>query len=325
MKNSQINYVVVGGFVLVMVVALLASIALLTGRTGATDPYFAVYDNVSGVQFGTKVMYEGYPIGQVDRIEPVRTDEGTSFRVHLEVQEGWPIPVDSVARVAASGLLAAVAIDIKGGSADSYIEPGSKIPSGSSGNMFAAVSEVAAQVGDLSENGLMPLLETLNDTVGALSGSLKDEAPKIIGSLALVAQDLAQKTPRITENAEILSADLRKVLADGNAEKLQSTITNVTAFSENLLEMSKSLEASRVKVDELVTGLNQTLQGNQENIDDSIKDLRYTLQAVSRNIDSITYNMDGTTRNLLEFSRQVRENPGVLLRGTGGGEDGPRR
>ncbi len=37
MRSSKINYLVVGVFVVGMVVALVGSIALLTGRTGATD------------------------------------------------------------------------------------------------------------------------------------------------------------------------------------------------------------------------------------------------------------------------------------------------
>jgi len=36
---------------------------------------------------------------------------------------------------------------------------------------------------------------------------------------------------------------------------------------------------------------------------------------VSRNIDSITYNLEGTSRNMSEFSREIRENPGLLLGG----------
>ena len=56
-----------------------------------------------------------------------------------------------------------------------------------------------------------------------------------------------------------------------------------------------------------------------------LKDLRYSLQAVARNIDSVTYNLEGTARNMNEFSREIRQDPAVLL---GGGrpreETGPR-
>lgn len=63
MNGGKLNYVVVGAFVLAMLVALVVSLAVLMGRTGATDDYYAVYRNVTGVKFGTQVLYEGYPIG----------------------------------------------------------------------------------------------------------------------------------------------------------------------------------------------------------------------------------------------------------------------
>jgi phospholipid/cholesterol/gamma-HCH transport system substrate-binding protein len=38
-------------------------------------------------------------------------------------------------------------------------------------------------------------------------------------------------------------------------------------------------------------------------------------------MDAISSNLESTSRNLDEFSRQVRENPGVLLRGRDGADD----
>ena len=101
MRNNKLNYVIVGSFVLAMIFGLIFSIAMLTGRTGATDKYFAVYRNVTGVKFGTQVLYEGFPIGQVEEVTPVAEGSKMSFRVDFTVVEGWRIPEDSVAKIAA--------------------------------------------------------------------------------------------------------------------------------------------------------------------------------------------------------------------------------
>ena len=47
----------------------------------------------------------------------------------------------------------------------------------------------------------------------------------------------------------------------------------------------------------------------------------YAADAVARRIDSITSNLEATMRNMNEFSGQVRENPGVLVRGRSSGSD----
>ena len=70
MRSSKINYLLVGCFVLAMIAAVVVTVATLTGRTGAVDRYYAIYSNVTGIKFGTQVIYEGYPIGQVEKLEP---------------------------------------------------------------------------------------------------------------------------------------------------------------------------------------------------------------------------------------------------------------
>ena len=94
MKNNKANYLIVGTFVLAVIVGIVASVALLTGRTGATDDYFAIYDNVTGVEFGTRVLYEGFPIGQVEQVKPVQENNRVRFRIDLSVTENWQIPTD---------------------------------------------------------------------------------------------------------------------------------------------------------------------------------------------------------------------------------------
>ena len=127
MQDSRINYVVVGAFVTGMIVALVVALSILSGRSGATDTYYTLYDNVTGIKYGTAVLYEGYQIGQVDTIEPTANSgvgaapgtnasaKGVLFKVVLKVKRGWRIPEDSVARAAASGILSAMTVDIRGG------------------------------------------------------------------------------------------------------------------------------------------------------------------------------------------------------------------
>lgn len=308
MRDARLNYIVVGAFVLAMLVALVATVAVLTGRTGNTDAYYTHLPNVSGLKYGTKVTYEGFPVGQVDEIEPLRSQGKTSFRVKLVVNHGWLIPLDSTARVAASGLLAAVAVDIKGGASDDFLAPGSEIPSGPAANIFAVMNDVAGQVTDLSQNALKPLLGTLNERIDVVGKLLEKQAPDILANLVAVTSDVHRMTGTLSE----------KVVNDANARRITETLDNMTV-------LSRGLSDSRHKVDAVLASLDKVVAGNRDTVDQSLKDLRHTLQTVARNIDSVTYNLDGTTRNLNEFSRQLRENPGVLLGGTKRGEDGPGR
>ncbi|KIL98225.1 ABC-type transport system involved in resistance to organic solvents periplasmic component [Paramagnetospirillum magnetotacticum MS-1] len=319
MKDSRINYAMVGGFVLAMLVSLVVVVVVLTGRTGATENYYTRLANVAGIKYGTKVTFEGFPVGQVEKISPVHEGNTTAFRLEVSVASDWRIPKDSLARVAASGLLAAVTLDIKGGTSPEMLAPGADIPSGPAANIFAAMNDMAGQITDLNQTALKPLLFSLTQQVGSLGVIMEKHAPELMANLLAVTQDLAAKTPRITADVEKMTGTLSgKVVTDANAERIKETLNNAA-------QLSAGLQDSRKKVDAMLTSLDKSITGNQDNIDQSIKDLRHTLQAVSRSIDSVTYNLDGTTRNLHEFSRQIRDNPGVLIGGNKRGEDGPGR
>ena len=52
---------------------------------------------------------------------------------------------------------------------------------------------------------------------------------------------------------------------------------------------------------------------NDGDLKRAIKDARYIVESVARRIDAINENMEGMSRNMLEFSRQIRQSPGLLL------------
>ena len=65
MKRENINYTVVGSFVLIIAVCFFVFLYQVTGSSGPTDKYYVTYKNVSGIKFGTPVSFGGYQIGQV--------------------------------------------------------------------------------------------------------------------------------------------------------------------------------------------------------------------------------------------------------------------
>ena len=168
MKRENINYVVVGTFVLIIMTSFFAFLYQITGSTGSADNYYVTYNNVTGIKFGTPVSFEGYQVGQVENIEPIRTTGETNYRLTLSIQQGWQVPEDSIAKIVVSGLLAAVTIDIQEGISNVLLEPESEINGREAANLFAAVNEVAADIQDISKNSIKPLMENLNQQVDAI-------------------------------------------------------------------------------------------------------------------------------------------------------------
>lgn len=328
---------------LVVLAGFLVAVALLTGRTGATDRYYTLYDNVAGVKFGTQVLFEGYPVGQVERVVP-QTEEGeVRFRVEMSVEQGFPIPKDSEAVIASTGLLAGVSVQIRGGEADEALQPGSMIAAGASSDVFAAVSNVAGEINRLNDEGLLPLTDKLNRYVDAFGQMLTKRAPRLLDDLESVTGEMAGTAPTATENLEAFTrrlsegvtspdnlARLRRTLANveaasanlnegvlgqANRERIEETLANMRRVSDEFLGLAQQLRRSEERIDGLIASLDETLANNRGDIEQSVEDLRYTLQVVAEHIDAISYNLEGTSRNMHEFSREIRQNPGLLLGG----------
>jgi phospholipid/cholesterol/gamma-HCH transport system substrate-binding protein len=299
MREAQRNYVVVGIFVVAMVVGLVVWIAALSGRTGATDPYSIRYANVMGLAEGTQVFYEGYPVGVIDRIRRVNGAAEPHFRVDVSVERGWRIPDDSVAAITASGLLSAVVIDIHEGASPTALEPGAEIPSLESANVFAAITSVAAQLGDLSENGLRPLLD-----------SLGEGAPAILEKLDSFTTTLNETVAKIND-----------VLRPANTARIERILRNLEFTSEKVATITNGLTETRSELHEVVDTMNRLLDEHEDDLGHAIVDLHDSLEAVAVRIDAISHNLEVTTRNMNEFSGQIRANPGLILRGRDVPED----
>jgi phospholipid/cholesterol/gamma-HCH transport system substrate-binding protein len=293
MRDERRSYVLVGGFVVAMVVALVIWLAALSGRGFAAHRYYVVYSDVLGLAEGTQILYEGFPIGQINGIEPLDREGKRVFRVELGVRRDWKLPEDSVAAVAAPGLLSAVVIDIEGGSSQVMLEPGAEMRGREAASIFAAVNDVAAELSEISEQSLKPLLDSLG-----------------------------RGTPKIVTNVEdftgALNLTLKRIdalLSPGNVERIDRILVNLEATSSGFAAVAGDLSRTRAEIDQLLRTVDGLLDRNQGEIGHAISDLHDSLEAVARHIDAISANLEHSTRNLSEFSRQIRENPGLLVRG----------
>jgi len=400
MKSDRTNYIVVGAFVLVMLVGIVISVAMLAGRTGATDTYYTRYDDVTGLKYGSQVLYMGFPVGQVENISPQLEDGALVFQLELALTDrfkDWKVPNDSIAQMKSAGLLSAMAIDIRSGESDTHLQPNDYIESQPATNIFAAVSDTANTLKRLTESRLEPMLVNLDQYVESIgqifvtdggafmhnlntfSNNLADRGPELVdevvslsASLRITSDNLtkvlspknADKLDGVVDNflktsaslavltgefredvrvllgpksqarvtamvdnfsrasanvaivSQTLDEGVKKVLTPQTAEKMQHALDNVAFAANNIADLTSDLHATRENLDRLFANLDQIVKESRPELRASVTDIRYTFRALSQRVDSITYNLEGASRNLSEFSRTIRNNPAVLLMGT---------
>ncbi len=321
MKRENINYLVVGSFVLLMLAVFFVILYQITGRTGPMDTYYVTYSNVTGVKYGTPVLYEGYQVGQVEKIEPKREAGATRYQLTLAVTRDWTIPSDSVANLVASGLLSAITVEIKEGTGPSLLKPGDYMEGREATNIFAAVNEVAGELQELSRSSIKPLIKNLNDQIDSLAYELKDLTtnsvrPMIDNINQQLGQQIFADLDQLLDNLNDGSERMLQLLDDNNLNNLNQFLGNMETASSTLNDLLDRIEETRAAMNGVLIDINGLVVDNQENLKVSVNDLSKSLDVISQNINAIVYHMEGSTRNMHELSRQLRENPGLILKGS---------
>jgi len=329
MKRDNVNYFLVGCFVLAMIGAFFVLMYYVTGRTGPTDQYYVYYDNVSGLKYGTGVFYEGYRVGQVERVEPHPDTKGVHYKITLDIARGWHIPDDSVARVVASGLIAAVTIEIDEGKSTNYVAPGGEIAGEEQVDLFAMLGRAAADFHTLSEEGVMPVLDNLNNRITEVAEEMinfrKDELTPFMQMVhARIDQDLIGDVRKILTRLDDGAKNLQEILGQENRRRVESFLVHIDDAAVNVNDLMIRIESTRARMDEVLAALgglvNENAEGMSrtiEDVDKSVREIRRSLTTVNEHLDTILYHVEGSARNMHEFTRAIRENPARLLRGSG--------
>jgi len=276
MKKDNLNYTLVGGFVVAVMLLLFYILFRITGHESGLQNYYVVFNKVAGIKEGASVTFSGYKIGQVETLIPIQENNHTVYKMLLLVKENWPIPEDSVAKIIMPGVIADKQIDITEGESPTHLKPGDQIPSQSSMDMMLVVQDIAQQ--------------------------LQAFIPRVTGD-----------TKNLLSSLNNSAGQLEKLMSEENQQHVSHMFKNADAASYNLSKLAKSFDNVQLQLDKLLSRSNQLITDNEADLHQSIIELRQTMHLISSKMEPLLYNMDASSRNLNEFSRQIRNNPASLI------------
>lgn len=302
MKRDHINYLLAGTLVIVALLVGGYVLYRLSGGTGPAVDYSLQLNNVSGLKAGTPVYFEGYRVGQVTAIAASHNGPQTRFVVTVEIIRGWPIPADSIARLAASGLLADVLISISAGSAEAVLTPGSEIRAENQPDLFMALGALASDAQTLTRERIDPLLRLANERLDGITADLDRDAPEIVGNLN-------QALARIRGAAEGAEA----LLGADNRAAVEIILKRLDEAGGHIASLSADLHQSRAALDRTLDAASTLLESNQADVRSTVMDMRDTLAVLASRIEAISYHLETSSRNFNEFSREIRQQPSLLI------------
>ena len=326
MKKDKLNYLLVGTFVAVMLVAFLLLLFALTGRSGPTDRYTVFYDNVSGLKFGTSVYYEGYRVGQIEDLSPDPTDKGMRYKIILSVKSGWRIPSDSVASAASSGLISAITIEIEQGEALSFLKPGDTIKGRGQADLFAVINQAATDFRSLSREGIMPVMKNLNTRITELAqeivGFRRDDLTPFVQMMhKRLDEDLISEAVDLLDHLDESAQGLQTLLGSENQERVEIFLIHVDDVAVTMNELINRIENTRLQMNGVLGSLENVVEKNRSGLSNtvssaetSMKEVELAVQTFNQHLSVILYNIESGSRHMSEFARSIRENPSRLIR-----------
>lgn len=235
--ETRSNYVLVGGVVIALTVALFAFVLYLAKFSGEEKRQFDIFfrQSISGIAIGSPVQFKGVPVGQIKEIAllPKTPD---AVRVRIDVGADVPILQGTSAAIEGVGFTGVSQIQLTGAMAGAppitEIGPFGKpvIPprAGALGQLLASAPELLNNVSALTAS-LNELLNPANRkslgnilaNADRLTGSLADRGPEIAATLVETRATLKQATEaaaaltRLTGHADtILTTDAGPLVHD---------------------------------------------------------------------------------------------------------------
>lgn len=280
-------------------IALISGVVLYLGFNflkgvdflSASNKYYAVYDNVDGLQKSNPVIINGYAIGRVSKIKLL---ESNLILVELDIQEDLALGDSTKAILGNTDFLGSKGIVLDVGPLNNLIEPGDTL-----------IPVVDKGLGELL-NSVDPVATNLNTTITRINEiliGLKGSGEKINETIDEVKEMTIQVNGIIGENRYRM------------ANIMDNTAKTVSSLNERLADLEPVLKKTEGALDSVNNlELSQTLQSVQATIDNlngtitKLTDENGTVGKLVSN-DELYQKLDATMTNLNDLINHINYYP----------------
>ena len=293
-----------GVFLTVSTALMIILFVLIVGKQlmEKSDTYFIKYENtsVNGLQIGGAVKLNGISIGRVEDIT-IDKEDITRVIVELSIRGGTPIKSDFVATLVPVGITGLKQVELIGGSNSSkFLTSGDTIKAGVS--TFDSITGKAEIIAEKLEH-------VLNNIAELTSGENKENFERIIENTSEIIDENKESFSSIVRNTDSLSYHVTVLAASAASsmqkiddiiasEELQKILSNSAQFTDSIIE-ENLIQELMLTISEFrmaVKNINKLVQSSK-------RDLLPTFESLRETIDYLN-----------EFSRQIGEEPSLLLR-----------
>lgn len=300
---SKVNYTIVGLFVLLFGVGLVAFFFWLAkyGLTQQYDVYKTYfYESVAGLSKDSVVRLRGVDIG---RVKEIRIDPKNIRRVEvlMNIKHGTPIKEDMVAHTSMLGVTGLLSIEIEGGSNSAKTLKPSKdhIPVIKSSSSW--LNQTKKDIGTLADQLAHLVVQTdkllSDENIGYINGILKNTEEMTQKGTALL-DDLNQTVLAYRVGMKKLTKDIDSMTVTFNK------VGNVTVPAvKKFMQTTRNFNRVTLKVE-------RSLDRGDYNLKKILEPILVDVEILSNQVNALAEELKESPSDILFKSRRSRPGPG---------------
>ena len=250
----------IGLFAIICIMALVYGINYLKGVNILSDnrDFYAVYENIGGLQVGSSVLVNGYKVGIVSNID-LLTEQKQNLLITISLNKDFDMATNTICKIVNQDLMGSKGIALVLGDNEELIAIGDTLISGIEGSLQ---EEVNAQILPL-KNKAEELISSIDSVMMIVTAVLNKNT----------RDNLRNSLSSLDKTFELMSKTMIKVdsMVDLNDERISKVVYNLESITSNF-------ESSNGEIKNILT--------NFSSISDSLSNSDFV--TVLQNISDIT-------------------------------------
>ena len=261
--------------------------------------FYALYQNIDGLQIGAPVTVSGFKVGSVTDIDML-TESNNNLLVTINIEKELVVPKKSILKIVNQDLMGTKGVNLIFSSSSDNASSGDTLSSSLESSLQ---EEVNAQILPFKRKA-EELIVSIDSVMMIVTAVLNKDARK----------DLSKSIESLGETFSLMSSSMKKVdgIIDANEEKISNIIFNMESILSNIEESNSnvnSILSNMSLISDSLSNSNLTSLVNNFNTLMTQINSKEGSAGLLFNDDKLYTNLEKTTKELSELIKDIKDNP----------------
>ena len=261
--------------------------------------FYALYQNIDGLQIGAPVTVSGFKVGSVTDIDML-TESNNNLLVTINIEKELVVPKESILKIVNQDLMGTKGVNLIFSSSSDNASSGDTLSSSLESSLQ---EEVNAQILPFKRKA-EELIVSIDSVMMIVTAVLNKDARK----------DLSKSIESLGETFSLMSSSMKKVdgIIDANEEKISNIIFNMESILSNIEESNSnvnSILSNMSLISDSLSNSNLTSLVNNFNTLMTQINSKEGSAGLLLNDDKLYTNLEKTTKELSKLIKDIKDNP----------------